>query len=173
MLEGDEVGPDGACVLERAGLSPAEGLAGGEGEGQGKLRLGEVERDPRPLGGVHRGFGGVRAMGFGDGFWLWGWWRDGFWLWGWWWWWWDGFRFESLAHDWERTGFQGVHIRWLWELGFSIEISLSLSLRMLCLERERERERLVIGISSVHRLLFLSHVPPRPRRAAATVGRKG
>lgn len=49
--EGDEVGPDDSGVLERAGLSPAESLAGGEGEREGKLRFGEVEWDPLGGGG--------------------------------------------------------------------------------------------------------------------------
>lgn len=34
VLEGDEMGPNGASVLERTSLFPAEGLAGGESEGQ-------------------------------------------------------------------------------------------------------------------------------------------
>lgn len=53
MLEGDKVAPDDAGVLERASLPPPEGLAGGEGEGKGELRLDEVEWDP--LGGGYEG----------------------------------------------------------------------------------------------------------------------
>lgn len=65
MLEGDEVGVDNACVLERAGLFPPEGLASGESEWQGQLRFAETERDPF---GLSRGSGffGVSAVGFGD-----------------------------------------------------------------------------------------------------------
>lgn len=55
VLEGDEVGPDDAGVLKRAGLSPPEGLAGGESEGEGELGLSEVEWDP--FGGFEEGFG--------------------------------------------------------------------------------------------------------------------
>jgi hypothetical protein len=50
--------------LERASLSPPEGLAGGESEGQGELRLGEAEGNPLGWG---RGFGffGERSGDFG------------------------------------------------------------------------------------------------------------
>lgn len=46
VFEGDQVRPDWTCVLEGSGLFPAEGLAGGEGEGKRELGLGEVEREP-------------------------------------------------------------------------------------------------------------------------------
>lgn len=59
------MGPNNACVLKRAGLSPPEGLAGGEGEGQGELGLGEIEWDP--FGGFEDGFGSFGVVG------LWGW----------------------------------------------------------------------------------------------------
>lgn len=49
------MGPNNAGVLKRAGLSPPEGLAGGESAGQGELRLGEIEWDP--FGGFEEGFG--------------------------------------------------------------------------------------------------------------------
>lgn len=54
VLEGDEVRADRAGEAEGPGAFPPEGLAGGEGEGQGELGLGEVERDPL------WGFGGER-----------------------------------------------------------------------------------------------------------------
>lgn len=47
VLKGDEVGADSAGVLDRPGLLPSEGLAGGESERQGKLRMVEVQREPR------------------------------------------------------------------------------------------------------------------------------
>ena len=37
VVEGDEVGMNDTRVLKRAGLFPAEGLAGWESEGQGEL----------------------------------------------------------------------------------------------------------------------------------------
>lgn len=37
VFEGHEVGVDDASELDRVDLLPAEGLAGGEGEGQAKL----------------------------------------------------------------------------------------------------------------------------------------
>lgn len=57
---------DNTRVLKRACLFPPEGLAGGEGEGQGQLRLGQAER--HPLGG-DRGFDfcGDGSGGFGGG----------------------------------------------------------------------------------------------------------
>lgn len=54
VLEGDEVRADRAGEPEGASAFPPEGLAGGEGEGQGELGLGKVERDPLS------GFGGER-----------------------------------------------------------------------------------------------------------------
>ena len=56
VFEGEQVGSDGAGILERACLFPAEGLACGESEGKGEFGLGEVEWDPfwvgfRLLGG--------------------------------------------------------------------------------------------------------------------------
>lgn len=53
------MGPNNAGVLKRAGLSPPEGLAGGESAGQGELRLGEIEWDP--FGGFEEGFGSFRV----------------------------------------------------------------------------------------------------------------
>lgn len=47
VFKGYEVGTDGAGVLDRPGLLPSEGLAGGEGERQGKLRMVEVQREPQ------------------------------------------------------------------------------------------------------------------------------
>lgn len=52
VLEGDEVGVDDAGVLFGGGVFPAEGLAGGEGEWEGELFAGEVERDPLTLVGI-------------------------------------------------------------------------------------------------------------------------
>lgn len=56
------MGSDGAGVLKRACLFPAEGLAGGESEGKGEFGLGEVEWHPfgvgfRLLGGDWWGIG--------------------------------------------------------------------------------------------------------------------
>lgn len=42
VFEGEQVRSDGAGVLERACLFPAEGLACGEGKWKGELGLGEV-----------------------------------------------------------------------------------------------------------------------------------
>jgi hypothetical protein len=69
--------------LERASLSPPEGLAGGESKGQGELRLGEAEGNPLGWG---RGFGffGERSGDFGGGE-RWCWWRGG----------------SGPLHDWE------------------------------------------------------------------------
>lgn len=56
LLQGNQVGPNNACVLNVVmvvGLFPPEGLAGGEGEGQREFRFGQVEGYP---------FGGLGAL---------------------------------------------------------------------------------------------------------------
>lgn len=80
VLEGEQMGSNGAGVLERACLLPAEGLACGESEGKGEFVLGEVEWDPfwmgfRLLGGEWWGFGGEGLglrLGGDGGVWRWG-----------------------------------------------------------------------------------------------------
>lgn len=56
LFEGDEMGPNGASVLQEAGLSPPESLASGKSERQIQLRLVNVEGFPFD-GGVDDGGG--------------------------------------------------------------------------------------------------------------------
>lgn len=62
VFEGEQVGSDGAGVLKRACLFPAEGLARRESEGKGEFGLGDVEWNPFGLG---FGFLGRDWWGFG------------------------------------------------------------------------------------------------------------
>jgi hypothetical protein len=67
--EGDEVGPHGTGEAERGdgGTAPEEGLAGGEGEREGKVGRGERERMPLFLRLDGPGSEGEAATGGGSG----------------------------------------------------------------------------------------------------------
>lgn len=59
LFKGDEVGTDSAGVLDWPSLLPSEGLAGGEGERQGELRMVKVQREPQACS--INGLGGMRS----------------------------------------------------------------------------------------------------------------